>query len=71
VYVPSRDKRECTSVTKSSTSTGTTDTVSVQWGEGTIPNGDDDSRPITIEVRHVSGLCDASHKWSLKVTGNN
>ncbi len=71
VYVPGSDKRECTSVTKSSTSTGTTDTVSVDWGEGSVANGGDDSRPITIEVRHVSGLCDASHKWTLKVTGNN
>lgn len=70
VYLPGSDVRECAAYTKQSASTGATDSVSVDWGEGTVANGDDDGRTLSIEVRHASGACDASHKWTLKVSGN-
>jgi hypothetical protein len=71
VYVPGSDTRACTTVTKSSTTTASTDTASVSFGEGgTLSNGSDDSRTVTVEVRHVSGPCGASAEWTLDVFGN-
>jgi hypothetical protein len=58
----------CSPVTRQSTSQGL-DAVEYSWGEGIIPNGSDDSRLITIEVRHVSGTCDPQKKWTLNVYG--
>jgi hypothetical protein len=61
---------QCSSVKRQSTSTAALDEISHSWGEGFIPNGSDDSKLITIEVRWVSGTCDPSKKWSLTVYGN-
>jgi hypothetical protein len=60
---------ECSSVTKSSTTTGA-DSATAQWGEGALPNGGDDGRNVTVEVRWVSGTCTPSAKWTLTVRGN-
>ena len=71
VYVnEGTDVVECTTATGSSTSTTSADTASITWGEGAIPNGKDDSRTVSIEVRYVSGTCDPSAKWTLNVAGN-
>lgn len=61
---------QCSSVKRQSTSTAALDEISHSWGEGFIPNGSDDSKLITIEVRWVSGTCDPGKKWSLTVYGN-
>lgn len=60
---------ECSSVAKSSTSSGA-DSTSVEWGEGTISNGSSDDRTVTVEVRWKSGTCSPSAKWTLTVRGN-
>ncbi|MBS2017355.1 MAG: hypothetical protein JST00_31010 [Deltaproteobacteria bacterium] len=61
---------ECSSITQSATTAGT-DVVSMEWGEtGTFSNGNDDDRWVTVEVRHVSGTCSASNKWTLTINGN-
>ncbi|MBX3188089.1 MAG: hypothetical protein KF819_13790 [Labilithrix sp.] len=61
---------ECAAVARQSTTTGT-DTASLEFGEsGLLSNGSDDSRNITVEVRHVSGTCSPSAKWSLTINGN-
>lgn len=71
VYVPGSDTRECSAVTKSSTTSATTDTAGVEFGEGgTLSNGSSDDRTVTVEVRHVSGPCSASDQWTLSVNGN-
>jgi hypothetical protein len=71
VYVPGSDTLECSAVSASSTSTSSFDTASVSFGEGgTLSNGSDDSRTVTVEVRHVSGTCSPSAKWSLNLYGN-
>jgi hypothetical protein len=62
--------QECSAVTTSSTSAAGFDSASTSWGEGTISNGNDDGRTITVEVRHVSGTCAAASKWTLTVRGN-
>lgn len=62
--------QECSAVTGSSTSTGGFDTSSMSWGEGTISNGSDDGRTVSIEVRWVSGSCAPASKWTLTVRGN-
>ncbi|HSO38816.1 MAG TPA: hypothetical protein VLT33_40075 [Labilithrix sp.] len=62
--------QECTTATATSTSTGGFDSASTSWGEGTISNGSQDDRTITVEVRWVSGTCAAASKWTLTVRGN-
>ena len=57
-------------VAGSSTSTGGSDRVSQSWGEGLIPNGSDDSRNLSVEVRWVSGSCAPGSKWTVTVRGN-
>ena len=59
VYVPGSDTQECSAVTKSSTNASGAQSASVEFGEGSgFSNGSSDDRPVTIEVRHVSGTCD-------------
>jgi hypothetical protein len=71
VYVPSGDTTECSAVSHQSTSSGTTDSVKATFGEsGLFANGTDDDRTVTVEVRHVSGTCDPTKKWTLNVAGN-
>lgn len=44
--------------------------VTLEWGEPAVPNGTDDHRWISIEVKHMMGTCDASKQWNLKIEGN-
>jgi len=62
--------QECTTATASSTSTSSFDSASTSWGEGTLSNGSDDGRTITVEVRWVSGTCAPASKWTLTVRGD-
>lgn len=63
--------QECSLVANSSTSTSTTDSASVQFGEsGLVANGLVDDRTVTVEVRHVSGACAAGANWTLTLNGN-
>ncbi len=64
------DVIECSTVAGSGTSTGTSDSASISWGEGTIANGVDDSRSVSIEVRPVSGPCTASQPYQLLLLGD-
>jgi hypothetical protein len=70
-YDPLKDVTVCTPPTaKSQQQAGISDTVSLIWGEGLIPNGVDDSRTVNVEVRHISGPCGGTAKWTLVVQGN-
>jgi len=65
------DKVECsTSTFNSQEPTGRDDSVSLAWGEGTVANGEDDSRTISINVRNKGASCDPALKWKLSVLGN-
>lgn len=72
VYVPSTDTIDCSVVSGQSTNTSLDDTVSVTFGESDfgLANGGDDDRTVIVEVRHVSGTCDPSQKWTLTLNGN-
>jgi hypothetical protein len=71
VYVPGSDTRECNAVSNSSTSTTASDATTAKFGEsGTFSNGSNDDRTVTVEVRHVSGTCDPTKKWTLNIEGN-
>jgi hypothetical protein len=63
---------ECTTVKASSTlGVGQTDSVNFEWGElGPLANGVDDSRHVSVEVRYVSGTCQANDQWSLTLHGH-
>jgi hypothetical protein len=55
----------------SSTNTAGDDSVTHTWGEGTtVANSQDDTRIVTLEVRHVSGPCTPGAAWSLTVKGH-
>lgn len=64
------DVIECTTPTGTSTKSGNTATLRISWGEGSIANGSDDSRTVSIEVRPSSTTCSPSSKWQLVVQGN-
>jgi hypothetical protein len=62
------DQLSCSGPTASSTNASGQDSVDLKWGEGSVANGSDDSRTVSIEVRWISGSCDA---FTLTATGNN
>lgn len=64
------DAIECTSVSASGTSTGTLDSARISWGEGSVSNGNDDGRTVSVEVRPISGGCSSAAPWSLELQGD-
>lgn len=71
VYTGSSSAHECSAVAAQSTNGSGTDSAQVSFGEsGLLANGSNDSRYVTVEVRHVSGPCSANSKWSLAFAGN-
>ena len=64
------DVVDCNSISGSGMSTQQLDSVSLSWGEGTVANGADDSRTVSIEVRPVSGPCTMSQPYQLTVLGD-
>lgn len=64
------DVVECNSISGSGMSTQQLDSVSLSWGEGTVANGSDDTRSVSIEVRPVSGPCTMSQPYQLTVLGD-
>ena len=71
VYVNTgADVVECTTSSGTLTTSGTTDSVYIIWGEGTVSNGSDDGRTVSIEVRPISGACAPADPWQLVVTGD-
>jgi pilus assembly protein FimV len=62
---------QCSVVARSSSNPlGQDDSATMSWGEGPLANNADDSRWVTIEVRHVSGSCAPTDEWTLSVQGN-
>ena len=71
VYVNSgSDVVECSSSSGDHSGSGSTDSVTIEWGEGGIANGAADDRDVSIEVRPVSGVCSPNATWTLQVAGN-
>jgi hypothetical protein len=60
---------ECTTPSGSITTTGTSESSSLEWGEtGTFANDSDDSRTITIEITpHAGDACSPNDTWSLSI----
>lgn len=71
VYVNSgNDVVECATTTGTTTTNGNVNENRTEWGEGTISNGDDDGRDVSIEVRPIGTNCSATSFWSLEIEGN-
>lgn len=71
VYVPNDgSSQKCTGADRATNATVGPDVASVEWGEGLLPNGNDDDRTVTVEVFNVSGTCAAGQTWSLLAEGN-
>jgi hypothetical protein len=63
--------QECSIQEGTKTTSGNVETVLVEWGEmGIFPNGSDDSRTMSIEIRPASGTCSTGQVWQLEVTGD-
>lgn len=70
LYAPksgSKTDVECAAVKDSSEETTEVDTVSAEFSDSL---GTDESRFVTLEVRHVSGACSDQASWSLAIAGN-
>lgn len=66
-----RDLLACTTPAKSSLGQGgLVEPISLEWGEGTVPNGGDDSRTLSISIVRTGGPCGGDVGWSLTVEGN-
>lgn len=68
---PDRDQRACGAPTAASNERGTqaVDVVSLAWGEGTVANGADDSRTVSLLVQAPTN-CRADGGFRLRVEGN-
>lgn len=65
------DQIECATTTGTVSTAGMTKSVRAEWGEGTISNGSDDGRNVSIEVRPLSQTgCAATAMWQLEIEGN-
>lgn len=72
VYVNTgSDQIECSTTTGTVSNSGLTKQVKAEWGEGTISNGSDDGRNVSIEIRPLSQTgCNTGAMWQLEVEGN-
>ncbi len=71
VYLPLDPTSEkCTGPDRVTSAVAGPEVAALEWGEGTFPNGADDSRTVTVEVLHVSGPCDPTKTWTLLAEGN-
>jgi hypothetical protein len=61
---------ECATTTGTRSTVGNVQTVRAEWGEGFVPNGSDDGRNVSIEVRPVGGNCSMGQMWQLEIEGN-
>lgn len=69
-YNSGNDSIECTTPSASGTSTAAIDSARISWGEGSVSNGDDDSRTVRVEVRPVSGGCSSGATYTLELQGD-
>lgn len=68
---PEMDSVECSTESgRSDLPAGRSDIAKVQWGEGYLINGSDDSRPVSIEVRAKSPADCGKGSWTLLIAGN-
>lgn len=67
----SQDLLECATQVGATTMNGTATTVEPIWGETSgDSNGQNDSRTVAIEIRHLSGTCAPDQMWQLQIVGN-
>lgn len=65
------DQVECSTTTGTVSTAGMTKSVRAEWGEGTIANGADDDRNVSIEVRPLAQSgCASGAMWQLEIEGN-
>lgn len=60
---------DCGAAATASTASGATRRAAASWGEDVVPNGEDDSRDVWIEVRPPAS-CTPGATWQLTVEGN-
>jgi hypothetical protein len=71
VYLNSgTDAVECATTVGSVSTAGNVETIHAEWGEGTIANGSDDGRYVSIEVRPPASGCTPAQAWQLEIEGD-
>jgi hypothetical protein len=66
-----RDVRSCVTQAAESRTPGdfAVETIGLTWGEGTVANGSDDSRTVTLLVQAAPGPC-GDGGWRMKIEGS-
>jgi hypothetical protein len=64
------DAIECSASIGAKTTNGNVEQTRTEWGEMNGPNGSDDDRWMSIEVRPVFGACAPDAMWQLEIEGN-
>jgi len=64
------DVVECSTGSGTPTTSGMTEEIKLEWGEGVVPNGSDDGRDVSIEVKAPASGCSSSLMWQLEVEGD-
>jgi hypothetical protein len=62
--------RACTAPSASSLNGLGMDTATAEWGDGLLGSSSNDTRIVSVEVRHISGDCAPGQSWALTLTGN-
>ncbi len=59
----------CNGNEASSTNVGN-DSVSMEWGEGSVADASDNDAYVAVEIVSKNNLCDPTQEWSLLVEGD-
>jgi hypothetical protein len=60
----------CGGAQGSSANAGSSDSVSMDWGEGGVANNADDGTTIAVEIRAKADMCMPGVEWTLTVEGD-
>ena len=60
----------CGGVSDESTGVGMLDVVDMNWGEGAVANGGDESAWVALQIEVKNGMCDPTAEWTLEVEGD-
>lgn len=70
-FSPAKDVLSCSTPSFVAETRGTApEVIALTWGEGTVANGSDDGRTITVAVQSAQGSCPPTSSWTLSADGN-
>jgi hypothetical protein len=64
------DAVECSTMVGTSSTAGNVKITKAEWGEGSVPNGSNDSRNVSVEIRPAGSACAPAQMWQLEIAGD-